>query len=163
MLVCICENNTHKNLSVTGLRMRHATYSRKLKLQKFRQASFFTILLNKIPVNFSTYMVHELNNLPVSSDETRLWNAVEDPAVVAEGTLVEAATELEVESNRELGAREVESGPVLCTEGVGVRVEGWMELIAVDEWSLGLALETDNQGLVVVGIEATSLETTDVG
>ncbi len=103
------------------------------------------------------------NNLPVSSDEMRLWNAVEDPAVVAEGTLVEATTELEVKSNCELGACEVESGPVLCTEGVGVRFEGWMELIAVDEWSLGLVLETDSQGLVVVGIEATSLETTDVG
>ncbi len=36
-LVCIRENKKHEILSVTSLRMRHATYSRK-----FRGASFFT-------------------------------------------------------------------------------------------------------------------------
>ncbi len=55
-LVCTCNNKNRNKLSVTTLRMRHATYPQKLKTQKFHGASFFTISQNKIPVKISTYI-----------------------------------------------------------------------------------------------------------
>ncbi len=48
-------NKNHENLSATGLRTRHATYSWKLKPQICCWSSTFT---NHDPVKISTYAVH---------------------------------------------------------------------------------------------------------